>query len=29
VGRDLVIAPLDNELATMTRLHELVAQLRR
>jgi GTPase Era involved in 16S rRNA processing len=29
VGRDLVIAPLDTELATMTRLHELVAQLRR
>jgi GTPase Era involved in 16S rRNA processing len=29
VGRDLVIAPLDAELATMTRLHELVGQLRR
>ena len=29
VGRDLVIAPLDSELATMTRLHELVEQLRR
>ena len=29
VGRDLVIAPLDTELATMTRLHELVARLRR
>jgi GTPase Era involved in 16S rRNA processing len=29
VGRDLVIAPLGTELATMTRLHELVARLRR
>ena len=29
VGRDLVIAPLDAELATMTRLHDLVGQLRR
>ena len=29
VGRDLVIAPLDSELATMLRLHELIAQLRR
>ena len=29
VGRELVIAPLDTELATMARLHELVAQLRR
>jgi hypothetical protein len=29
VGRDLVMAPLDAELAAMTRLHELVAQLRR
>jgi GTPase Era involved in 16S rRNA processing len=29
VGGDLVIAPLDTELATMTRLHALVAQLRR
>jgi len=29
VGRDLVIAPLDAELATMSRLHELVAQLGR
>ena len=29
VGRELVIAPLDAELATMARLHELVARLRR
>lgn len=29
VGHQLVIAPLDAELATMTRLHELVGQLRR
>lgn len=29
VGRDLVIAPLDTELATMTRLHELIARLRK
>ena len=29
VGRDLVIAPIDIELATMSRLHELVARLRR
>jgi hypothetical protein len=29
VGRELVIAPLDAELATMTRLHDLVGQLRR
>jgi GTPase Era involved in 16S rRNA processing len=29
VGRDLVIAPLDTELATMTRLQDLVARLRR
>lgn len=27
VGRELVIAPLDAELAEMTRLHELVAHL--
>ena len=27
VGRELVIAPLDAELATMARLHELVARL--
>ena len=29
VGRQLVIAPLDAELATMARLHDLVAQLHR
>lgn len=29
VGRELVIAPLDAELATLGRLHELVAELRR
>jgi hypothetical protein len=29
VGRDLVIAPIDAELTTMTRLHELIGQLRR
>ena len=29
VGRELVIGPLDAELATMTRLHDLVGQLRR
>jgi hypothetical protein len=28
VGRDVVIAPLNAELATMTRLHDLVDQLR-
>jgi hypothetical protein len=29
VGRDLVIAPLDAELTTLTRLHLLVHELRR
>jgi hypothetical protein len=29
VGREMVIAPIDAELATMTRLHDLVGQLRR
>ena len=29
VGRELIIAPLDAELATLSRLHELVRRLRR